>query len=68
MANIPFSEIEDPSFIEVPGSVPTVQVPIQQVGITNRPHYINVLDPFTGEPTRLFADMMLSLSLPAHER
>ena len=68
MTNIPFDQIDEDSFIEVPGSVPSVQVPLQLVGITNRPHYINVLDPFNGEPTRLFADMKLSLNLPADQR
>lgn len=68
MTNIPFSQIEDASFIEVPGSVPAVQVPLQRVGITNRPHYIDVLDPFTDKPTRLFTDIKLSLDLPANQR
>lgn len=66
--NIPFERLNEDDFIEVPGSVPTVQVPLTQVGIRNRPHYISVLDPFTNEPTRLFADVKLSLSLPARQR
>ena len=66
--NIPFERLYEDDFIEVPGSVPAVQVPLARVGISNRPHYISVLDPFTNEPTRLFADVKLSLSLPSHQR
>lgn len=66
--NIPFERLYEDDFIEVPGSVPAVQVPLARVGIGNRPHYISVLDPFTNEPTRLFADVKLSLSLPSHQR
>lgn len=66
--NIPFERLNEDDFIEVPGSTPAVRVPLQRVGISNRPHYISVLDPFTHEPTRLFADVKLSLSLPAEQR
>ena len=66
--NIPFERLYEDDFIEVPGSVPAVQVPLARVGISNRPHYISVLDPFTNEPARLFADVKLSLSLPSHQR
>ncbi|HEX5455743.1 MAG TPA: GTP cyclohydrolase, FolE2/MptA family [Candidatus Saccharimonadales bacterium] len=68
MPKIPFDIINDKSFADIPASEPDVKAYLPKVGISNRPHYISVVDPFTKEPTRLLADIITSFDLPAKQR
>jgi len=38
--------IYDKSFVDIPDSEPKVKIPLENVGVSNRPHYIAMLDPF----------------------
>lgn len=68
MLKIPFDIIDDKAFADIPASVPDVKAYLPKVGISNRPHYINVIDPFTNQPTRLWANVVSSFDLPAAQR
>lgn len=60
--------IDKKSFVDIPACVPAVKFPLPKVGITNRPHYIHVQDPFTDEATRLFSKIEVFFNLPANQR
>ncbi len=60
--------INTKSFVDIPASLPAVKFPLPKVGITNRPHYIHVQDPFTQEATRLFSNIKIFFSLRADQR
>ena len=52
----------------MPATAPVIAIPLQRVGISNRPHYIRVTDPFDGSPRELLADITLNFALPADRR
>ncbi len=60
--------IDQKSFVDIPASTPAVQFPLPKVGITNRPHYIHIQDPFTDEPNCLLSEIKVFFSLPAGQR
>lgn len=66
--HIPFDIVHEKAFTDIPGSTPRILYPLQKVGITNRPHYMTVLDPFTNQVTRLFAYLTVFFNLPAQQR
>ncbi len=68
MPKIPFDNIADKLFADIPSSVPDVEAYLPKVGVSNRPHYISVLDPFNKKPTRLLANIVTSFDLPANQR
>jgi MptA/FolE2 family GTP cyclohydrolase len=68
MPKIPFDKIQDKSFADIPSSVPDIKTYLPKVGISNRPHYISVIDPFTKKPTKLLANVVTSFDLPAGQR
>ena len=68
MPKIPFDIIDDKSFADIPASIPDVKAYLPKVGISNRPHYISVLDPFTNKTTRLWTNIVTSFDLPAGQR
>lgn len=71
-------KINDKSFVDIPSSEPAVKFPLQRVGVTNRPHYIKVIDPFSSENSSsensdkntmdLWSHLKIYFSLPAHQR
>lgn len=62
------SAINEKSFVDMPASAPELPIPLQRVGISNRPHYITVLDPFDGTKRQLLAEISTNFSLPAGRR
>lgn len=52
----------------MPATAPAIAIPLQRVGISNRPHYITVRDPFDGAKRQLLADIGTSFALPANRR
>ena len=60
--------IDDKSFVDVPAAIPAVKFPLPKVGITRRPFYINIQDPFSKEPTLLLSELKIFFSLPATQR
>ncbi|HYF97272.1 MAG TPA: GTP cyclohydrolase, FolE2/MptA family [Patescibacteria group bacterium] len=68
MPKIPFDTIDDKAFADIPASVPDIKAHLPKVGISNRPHYVSVLDPFTNQPTRLWSNVVTSFDLPANQR
>lgn len=66
--NIDFTQIEEKSFTDLPDTKPFVYMPLKKVGISNRPHYININDPFTGEPRELLADIKMLLNLKKDQK
>jgi GTP cyclohydrolase FolE2 len=65
---IRLEEINLKSFVDMPATLPALGIPLQRVGISNRPHYIRVLDPFDGSTRELLADISLNFALPADRR
>ena len=63
-----YDNINEKSFVDVPSSVPAVKIPLQKVGINNRPHYIRVNDPFDGSPREILAEIKVTFALPAEQR
>jgi MptA/FolE2 family GTP cyclohydrolase len=60
--------IQDKSFVDIPASKPAVQCALQRVGVSNRPCYIQIRDPFNGNPTKLYGDIKVVFGLPAKQR
>ncbi|MCO6431070.1 MAG: GTP cyclohydrolase I FolE2 [Deltaproteobacteria bacterium] len=60
--------INEKAFVDVPSSKPSIRYPLQQVGISNRPYYVRVIDPFSGEVKDLWCQMEVSFALPADQR
>ncbi len=65
---IPFSRLDEKDFVDLPGTKPSVKFPLEKVGITNRNHYLKVIDPFTKKEVELFADVKVFLNLPSNQR
>ena len=68
MRKIPFEDIDKKEFVDLPGTKPPIKFPLEKVGITNRNHYIRVIDPFTNKEAELFGDIRVFLNLPANQR
>lgn len=66
--NIDFTKVEEKGFTDLPDLTPFVELPLQEVGITNRPHYIKIKDPFTGEIRELLADIKMLLDLKINQK
>ena len=60
--------IQEKSFVDIPASLPAVRFPLPRVGVSNRPCYIQIKDPFTGEKTRLFGNVKILFGLPGDQR
>lgn len=57
-------KIQEKSFVDLPDTKPSVEYPLELVGVTNRPHYISIADPFdTSRQIRVFARITVLLSL-----
>jgi len=63
-----YDHIEQQSFVDVPASPPEIKLPLQKVGISQRPHYIKIIDPFTMQKIFVFANVKIFFNLPAHQR
>lgn len=65
---IAFQSIDDKQFVDVPASVPAVKLTLPKVGVTRRPHYIQVRDPFTNVSARMWSDINVFFTLPRNQR
>lgn len=61
--------IYDKSFVDIPDSEPKVKLPLENVGVSNRPHYIAILDPFDGKKEiTVWGEVNISCSLGQNQR
>lgn len=63
-----FNIIDKKEFVDIPSSEPKYKISLPKVGITKRPRYFNVIDPFTNKSVRLFSKIDVNLSLPRDQR
>lgn len=68
MKKIPFENIDKKEFVDLPGTEPSIKFPLEKVGITNRNHYIRIIDPFSNKEVELFGDLKVFLNLPVNQR
>ena len=68
VTKLSLNSIHTKSFVDIPSSKPAVRFALPQVGITNRPCYVQVQDPFVGKISRLFGKLGVSFGLPADQR
>lgn len=68
VTKLSLNSIHTKSFVDIPSSKPMVRYALPRVGITNRPCYVQVQDPFTGKNTRLFGKVKVFFGLPAEQR
>jgi len=63
------NNINRKSFVAIASLKPKVKYPLNKVGLVNRPHYINVLDPFNKKnPIKLLASLNILISLSSSNR
>ena len=63
------NNIFNKSFVDIPSSKPKVRIPIPYVGMSNRPHYIKIIDPFNSKKEiSLLADIRVLANLPKLQR
>ena len=63
-----FSQVDKKVFVDIPSSLPEVQIRLSRVGVTNRPITLSLLDPFTQSPVTLPCRITVFSSLEAHQR
>lgn len=68
VTKLSINSIHTKSFVDVPSSKPAVRFALPRVGITNRPCYVQVQDPFTGRNSRLFGKLGVFFGLLADQR
>ncbi|MDO8657182.1 MAG: GTP cyclohydrolase, FolE2/MptA family [Candidatus Levybacteria bacterium] len=57
------------SFVDIPSSKPKIELPLDYVGISNRPHYITIIDPFNvSTKVTLLAQIRIMANLPKNQR
>ncbi len=67
--NLNFDNIFDKSFVDMPDSEPRIKLPIKKVGITQRPHYVKIYDPFEdNKKIEILVDLKIFIPLRANKR
>jgi GTP cyclohydrolase FolE2 len=68
VSDLSFESIQKKSFVDMPATLPVVQFLLSKAGVTNRPYYIQVQDPFTGQSSRFYSEIKIHFGLPANQR
>jgi GTP cyclohydrolase IV len=65
---IDFSILDTKQFVDMPDAEPRVKLFIPKVGITQRPHYITVIDPFKNLPININSFVKIFMPLKESKR
>jgi GTP cyclohydrolase-4 len=65
---IDFSILDTKQFVDMPDAKPKVKLFIPKVGITQRPHYITVIDPFRNLPININSFVKIFMPLKESKR
>ena len=66
--NINFLQINEKTFVDIPSSEPKIMLPIDKVGISNRPIVLNLTNPLSGNSQQMACELRVSAGLPAGQR
>jgi GTP cyclohydrolase FolE2 len=65
---IDFSILDTKKFVDIPDAEPRVKLFIPKVGITQRPHYIKIIDPFKHSPININSFVKIFMPLKESKR
>jgi len=65
---IDFSNLDTKKFVDMPDTEPKIKLLIPKVGITNRPYYIKIADPFKNVPTNILTFIRVFMPLRSGKR
>jgi MptA/FolE2 family GTP cyclohydrolase len=66
--NIDFKNVDSKNFVDMPDSSPRVKLDIPKVGVTQRPHYIKIVDPFKDSVVNINTFIKIFMPLNANKR
>jgi GTP cyclohydrolase FolE2 len=66
---IDISTIDQKQFVDIPSSTPEIKIHLSKIGVSNRPLYLKLRDPFKNDTTTtLFGNILISSSLDKNKR
>ncbi len=65
---IDFKNIQNKSFVDIPSSSPKITIPIQKVGISNRPTNLKLLNPLNEIECWMQSQLQIGCSLSSNQR
>jgi len=68
LKKIDFQNIDTKQFVDMPDAVPEIKLFLPKVGITSRPHYIKIIDPFKNTPIDILTVIKIFMPLKAEKR